>query len=726
MNALLILAAAAAAVAGDVTPNAIAAKRERNKVLVERFAPSCAQMRVFFKLDADGEPPACMVKYYCPNCKDYHERNASGFLRDERPMEGSAFALAADRFLVQDLHLLADWVDRIEIVFGGKTYVAHEAVRYPQDNAVELKTEQPVEGVKPLVFSKRIDFLTDKDGVFFFSTKDKGLAVCGMRGNAAADFVHYGDIGKDVASSTGNAIAVNASNEAVTVSFRTRLALGGEAFRPPAEWAREPIGAFADEWKAMKEKVAAYSVPLYVHLDDESNRKDGFSRRYRSYSRDSEVTDIDTVGLVLPEGEVVASLDLDASKMSEIDKIEATLKDGTKVPLEFVGAFTEVKLSVFRFADGKTPAGLVPATLDRRRPESRFLEPVFAADVKNFNGKVKVELLRSQVAEFKVGRGGECVPDVDGVGGSDKLLSMAVYADGTVGGLSAKRRSGERYSSDELVSAAKLAKYLAERDFDPQFAIRKGKDRVRIAWIGVETQRMTEELAREKKATALMASTGTSGALVTRVWTNTPAAKAGIAAGDVLLNVRPSKSHRLQDLEDEDSVEGFDWEGFFSMMGFEDFSYGSPWPNVEGGVNRTFTSLGIGKTVVVAFARNGERKEVELTLEQAPVHYQTAKRIKNKALGMIVSDMTFEVRGYFKFDEAAPGVVVVKVQPGNPAAIGGLKPLEIITHVNNEPVTSAKDFAKKVKGQKNLTFAVRRLAATRVVRIELKEKKDEK
>ena len=126
---------------------------------------------------------------------------------------------------------------------------------------------------------------------------------------------------------------------------------------------------------------------------------------------------------------------------------------------------------------------------------------------------------------------------------------------------------------------------------------------------------------------------------------------------------------------------GFDWEGFFSMMGFEDFSYGSPWPNVEGGVNRTFTNLGIGKTVVVAFARNGERKEAELTLEQAPVHYQTAKRIKNKALGMIVSDMTFEVRGYFKFDESAPGVVIVKGQPGNPAAIGGLKPLEIITHV---------------------------------------------
>ena len=234
--------------------------------------------------------------------------------------------------------------------------------------------------------------------------------------------------------------------------------------------------------------------------------------------------------------------------------------------------------------------------------------------------------------------------------------------------------------------------------------------------------------ADEKKAMALLASAQTSGALVTRVWAGSPAAKAGLAVGDILLNARLAKSHRTRDLEDSGSGDEFDWGAFFSMsIGGEDEDYGgyyegvSPWPNVERGVNRTFTSFGIGKKVVVSYVRDGARKEVEMTLEQAPVHDQTAKRIKNKDLGIIVSDMTFEVRGYFKFAEDAPGVVIVKVQPGNPAAIGGLRPLEIITHVNNEPVTGAKDFARKVKGKKDLTFAVRRLAATRVVRIDLKQ-----
>ena len=731
MKTLTLLAALAAlsAFGGTDASESFAAKRARNALLAERFAPSCATMRIYFKRDADGEMPTCTVRYFCPNCKDYHTDDVSDYMNEDRPMEGSAFALAPNLFLVQDLHLLADWVERTEIVFGGKAYAAKTVARYPDEEAVEIETAEPVLGVKPLAFSKRIDFMADGDGVFFFSTKEKGLAVCGTHANSTAGFVRYGDIGKDVISAVANTIAVNASNEAVSVSFRSKLAVGEKSFLPPAEWKREPAQAFEERWEAVKRKTSECLVPLYIHLDDEENRKDGYSRRYGSYREDSESTDIDLVGLLLPEGEVLARLDLDASKMSEIDKIEAILADGKRVPLEFVGALSEVKFAVFRFADGKTPEGFRAVTLDTRRPESRFLEPAFVVKANNYNGKIKTKLAYSQVERFTVGRGGETLPALPGFEYSDGGQSLLVYLDGTVGGLAALLRQVERYSGGRtLMMAAKLGAYLAERDFDPQFALRKGKDRVRIAWIGVETQRMTEELAREKKAMALLASAQTSGALVTRVWAGSPATKAGLAVGDILLNARLAKSHRTRDLEDSGSGDEFDWGAFFSMsIGGEDEDYGgyydgvSPWPNVERGVNRTFTSFGIGKKVVVSYVRDGARKEVELTLEQAPVHYQTAKRIKNKDLGIIVSDMTFEVRGYFKFSEDAPGVVIVKVQPGNPAAIGGLRPLEIITHVNNEPVTGAKDFARKVKGKKDLTFAVRRLAATRVVRIDLKQ-----
>ena len=723
MNALcLVLAAAAAADAAPPQPTIIQ-RRERNAALVKAFAASCAQARTWFRLDEDGEPPPCEVGYLCPNCNTVHARKAASYLHGDRPYEGAAFALAPDRFLVQDQHLLAKWVDRAEIVFGGKAYPARATRRFPDEEALELRTDAPVPGVKPLAFSKRIDFLEDDKGVFFFNARENGLAVCGMRANPAANATHYADVAKDVAKSVGNAVAVNASNEAVTVSFRRRLVLGRDAFRPPTEWRAEPAEAFDARWREAEARILKSCVPLYLHLDDESNRKDGARRRYREYIRESESTDIDLVGFALPDGEVLAELRLDASKLSEIDRMEARFADGRKVPLEFVGAFADYALAVFRFADGKAPDGVEPIRLDGRDPVTRFLEHGFTVTARNYNGRVKTTLAYRQIDDFTTGRGGEAQPETSALRYREGAASVGalVFADGAFGGLAAERRvSGSRYGSDsEYVSAAKLATLLGARDFDPQFAIRKGKDRVRIAWAGVETQRLTDELAREKKATALLTAARTKGALVTRVWPGSPAAKAALAEGDVLLSARLAKSHVPLALQDEDAVDGFDWESFFAMMGVDGdlFSDRSPWPNVEGGVNRAFTRFGIGKTVVIAYARDGERREATLTLEQAPVHYQTAKRIKNKRLGLIVSDMTFEVRGYFKFDAEAPGVVVVKVQPGNPAAIGGLKPLEIITHVNNEPVTSAKDFARKVKAAKDLTFSVRRLAATRVVRI---------
>ena len=732
---IVLVVASVAAVAAPET-DAIAARRARAEKLLAAYGNACAQVKIYLKLDKNGEPPKHSFRYLCPNCNSYHSRGAETYLRKGRPVETCAFAVAPDRFLMQDDRFRADWVERIEVVFGGVAYPAKPVRRYLKEEALELKTDQSVKGVTPLSFSKRIDFRNDSKGVFFFNAKENGLAVSGMKPNAAADFTHYADVGKDLAKATGNAIAVNASNEAVTVMFRNLLPLGADEFRPPAEWKGEGVEAIERRWDEFESRAKASFVPLYLHLDDEDNRKDGWSRRYSSYREDSESTDLDLVGLLLPDGDVLVELKLDASKVSEIDKVETVLVDGKRVAMEFVGAFAEQKLAVFRFADGKVPDGLAPLRLNVRSPVSRFLEAVYAMKVSNFAGKLKSELWPRQIVEFDMIRDGLLCPSVTGVFDyrSKGCVQLFLYEDGTFGGMRVEMRGGGRYSDDEeFVTAEKLAKLLADRDFDPQFAIRQGKDRVRIAWIGVETQRLTDELAREKKAQALLAAADSRGALVTRVMPGTPAAKAGLVEGDILLSARLKTSQNKRSLDDENSSDGFDWSEYFGafegededMLGMMFDREYSPWPNVEAGVNRVFTSFGIGKRVVVAYVRDGERKEVELTLEQAPVHYQTAKRIKNKDLGIKVSDMTFEVRGYFKLDDKAPGVVVVKVQPGNPAAIGGVRPLEIITHVNNEPVTSAKDFAKKVKGQKHLTFSVRRLAATRVVRIELKDRAGE-
>ena len=109
-----------------------------------------------------------------------------------------------------------------------------------------------------------------------------------------------------------------------------------------------------------------------------------------------------------------------------------------------------------------------------------------------------------------------------------------------------------------------------------------------------------------------------------------------------------------------------------------------------------------------------------MTLESAPPHYKNAPKARNRTLGILVRDMTFEVRSFFKFDDNAPGVVIAKIKPGSPAAVAGLKVYELITEVNGEKVTGAKDFAAKIKDKKDLVFAVRRLSQTRMVKIHVK------
>ena len=727
MNRLLLsllCATAGVAVAAADPVGGTAVLRQRNEKLIATFSPSVARLKVWFKMDKDGEKPSFRTRYLCPNCHEYHTSGVDRYLEGDRPFGAAAFAVAPDAFLVQDQHFVPDWVDRMMVSFGDREYPAREVLRYPGRDAVLVKTDKPVPGVKPLAFSAAIPFADDRNGVYFFSDRDNGLTLCGTKPNATAEVTRYLDLGCDLVKQTGNAIAVNASNEAVTVVFCAQAPLAADTFAPPAAWASEPAEAFLKRRADVEASVRASTVPLFIHLDDEDNRKDGMARRSRRYREDEESTDIDTVGLVLPEGEVIVPLALGASKMSEIDKVDATLPDGNKTALEFVGAFADHALAVFRFPGGKLPAGVAPARLDQKKPMQRYLESVQLVTVDNYSGRSKVSLSYAQMLGFEDGPKGEVLPDISfprAKGG----LSFYVADDGSVGGLSLKKRD-DMYDKD-LVTANRLATLLADRDFDPQYAIRQGKDRIRIAWIGVETQRMTDDLSREKKVTALLDAARSSGALVTRVVAGTAADRAGLKAGDVLLTVRLAKAHKFSPLSDGSYYEGFDWSGFFGAFEGEFaeqmFEWdGMPWPDVEGGVNETFTKLGIGKEVVVAYARDGQRREAKLTLEQAPVHYRTARRVKLKDLGLKVSDMTFEVRGYLKLDEKAPGVVIVKVQPGNPAAIAGLRPLEIITHVNNEPVTSAKDFAQKVRGKQSLTFSIRRLAATRVVRIDLKAK----
>ena len=656
----------------------------RVHAMADAFRPSVVTVRFRLKTQPDGSRPNADTSYRCPACKNGKHHVSDSAERDV-PCLVTGFVLGVNHVLVQDLSLRADWIDRLEVVCGTNTVAARPTLSYPDENAVLLETEHPLGDAHPLTFTGDA---TNAPALFHVLEDADGCVKAGLQ-KITREFTYYPATGEDWCPGTPNTLVVDASNRAVSVQMRLDRPLGSILPKPPAQWRSEPFAARETRIAALEKRLLASVLPVYLHIDEE---KRGDNSRH-----------------------LFSTSNLDSGKIAALDRMEATLPDGKKVPLEFAGAFAEYGLFLLRFTDGRVPDGVRPLTFATAMPDALMHQTAYIAEPRNQNGKVQFSLAPRQIRGFKRAHGGAVVPEVVPGSSSGEILLLE---SGELAALSGRMRSADMGSPPwrtyTSIPGNALARLIAARDFDPEFAVRKGKDRIRVAWIGVETQAMTKDLAREKKSQGFLAQEDGLGSLVGKVYANTPAAKVGIKEGDVLLWVRRATSERREKLETRENNRFDDFDDIF------DSSERTPWPQVESGVNGVFTRLGIGTKVVIAWVSDGEKHEADLVLEQAPVHYRTARRIRNRTLGLVAADLTFEVRTFFKLAEDTPGVIITKMQDGSPSDVADLHKFEIITSVNGEPVTNAIRFAELIKDKKDLTFSVRRLDVTRIVRIQLK------
>lgn len=717
--AVLPLAVPALEEPRDADPEAASAEKAVRVVdMVKRYRASSVTVRFKMKMQADGTKPSAEYEYRCPACLSA-SRHLEESIEKDKPCMVVGYVLAPNQVLVQDLAFRPQWYEGLEVLCGGEGVPAKPILRYPAENAVLLETARNLSGAQPLVFDGEA---TNKPSLFHVVEDVDGRVQAGIRSVNRA-FSYWPVRNACICSSFPNTLVVDASNRVVSVQMRTERLLSEVVPRPPSNWASEPAEAREARVKALEQRLARSVLPIYLHIDEE--RRNVRSRSTIVFDGDSERLsgDQDVVGFVLGGGEILVPLNLDSGKIAALDKMEASLPDRTKVPLEFSGAFADYGFFLLRFADGKLPRGVEPISFSTATADELSHTMAYRAFPKNQNGEVRVDLAPRRISGFKRVRGGLVVPNCAREEAGELLFS----AEGRLISLGGNSRvSGDRWNTRTAVPGAELARMVAARDFDPEFAVRKGKDRIRIAWIGVETQAMTKELAREKKAQGFLAREDGRGSLVGKVYPGTPAAKVGIKEGDVLLWVRRASGQRHERLETRDGILFGDVGRLFgslSMSTLERLDV-APWPQIESGVNETFTRLGIGTKVVLAWVSDGRKHEAELVLEQAPMHYRTAKRIRNRTLGLVAADLTFEVRAYLKLADDAPGVVITKMQDGSPAAIAGLRPFEVITEVDGQPVASAVKFAEMIKDRRNLAFSVRRLDTTRIVRMQLKESRN--
>jgi serine protease Do len=215
------------------------------------------------------------------------------------------------------------------------------------------------------------------------------------------------------------------------------------------------------------------------------------------------------------------------------------------------------------------------------------------------------------------------------------------------------------------------------------------KGKIRRSWLGIDPQPLFKEWKEQK------------GLLIAGVWDDSPAAKVGLQAGDLLLKLagKPINVHFDEQMPD-----------FMALA----------------------SSLPLGQPVSAVVQRDGKEIDVSMIpVERGEIY---PKQQESKQWGMTVRNFSFLLAKEMKRPNL-DGVLVTSVRPGGPA--GEAKPSlergDVLVEINGAPVNSVEDLTERTRTLSEgrtepvpviATFERRAVRYLAVVRVGIQEEKD--
>jgi len=192
----------------------------------------------------------------------------------------------------------------------------------------------------------------------------------------------------------------------------------------------------------------------------------------------------------------------------------------------------------------------------------------------------------------------------------------------------------------------------------------RDKGRVTRGWLGVSIQPLTPELARS------FGAKDPKGVLINEVVPDSPAAKAGLKPGDILIE-----------------FEGRPMEG-------------------PGDLQRAVGLTSPDRTAKVKVWRDHGEKTVEVRVGQAPDERQAQQQRpgglggrSRSMLGLEVRPVTPEIARQLNL-RSTDGVVVVRVEDGSAAAEAGVQRGDVVKQLNSQTVRTMVDFERLTRDMK--------------------------
>ncbi len=676
-------------------------------------------VRVEYTLQYDkGEAPAvrgCMER--CPNCGNYHVNNADQVVREERPLEAAGFLLSPTRVMTADPIAHPRFVKGIAVRFD-KTAVKARIAAYAKDqNAVFLELSEPLPGARPLAFD------AEKKGPYLAITYKNLNGEWAMNATAMALSVTSTETKRRFCAVPSQCLIVAKDGTPVGACMKEQLP-GDDSWKgSPQKW---PAMSDADMSAALKTlEDRCNQCLLRVALSFRSPKSQGrqdYRYSYHGEEEDENATERSVTGLLLDEKRVLILAQLPAKVTARLERIVVHPAKGKPVPAKF-----DCTLSDYGGLLATLETPLDGPVVFSKQPILDFRDTLLLAVDIAMKGEARVAYFsHDRLAAFGIGWKQRVYPEVPGGMQSLFLFDSNMALAAMPIAQRDKVTVREAWSSREtpVTPVAYVQEALADlpKQADPNNVPLSEEEENRLAWMGVELQALNRDLARANNVSDLTGD-GQMGGLVTFVHPDSPAAKAGIEQGYILLRLHVEGHPKPLEVKMEDDRYGgfdsFPWDRLSEVPAEYLEQLPKPWPNAENSFTRALTDLGFGKKYTAEFFHNGQVVKKDFEVAVSPPHFDSAPKHKSEPLGMTVRNLTYEVRRYFQKKDDDLGVIVSKIEPGGKAAVAGLVPYEIITHVNDNPVANVKDFEKLIADQKQLRLSVSRKAQGRIVKIDM-------